>query len=341
MRIAIIGATGLVGAELLLIAAGRGIRPEQFGLFASRESAGQKLDYGSAQLTVRALGDCDFSQYGAAMFCIGDDLSAEYVPHALSAGCSVVDKSNAFRLRPDVPLVVAGINDSAVSGGTRLVANPNCSTIILSHALAPWCAWGIDKVWVATYQSVSGAGKSGVEQLARGIAGQKLTGCTLPRPEFDSDGFAHNVIPSVGGLGADGRCSEETKLIQETRKVFGQPELKIVAHAARVPILVGHSMAVSVELARPATAAQLMDAWHASKDVRVCDSGHWPTPASAMHHTQVEAGRLRSESADGCSWSFFASGDNLTLGAALNGWRILELMTVAGADGQSASAGGV
>jgi aspartate-semialdehyde dehydrogenase len=325
MRIALIGATGLVGRELLEIAAAQTQLPCSFGLFASAESAGQPIRFGNDELVVQALADCDFGAFEAAFFCIGDDLSAQYVPRALEAGCLVVDKSNAFRMQPGVPLVVAGVNDGAVDAASRLAANPNCSTIILAHALAPWCSFGVAGVWVATYQSVSGAGKSGPERLAQGLAEQPLSGATLPRPAFDAGGFAHNVVPAVGGLDAQGRCSEETKLVHETRKVFSRPQLRVVAHATRVPVLVGHSLAVTVELEQAVTAEQLQQAWSAAPDVRSMASG-WPTPLSAMHHHQVEVGRLRAEDETGRMWSFFASGDNLTLGAALNGWRILALL---------------
>lgn len=325
MKIAIIGATGLVGQELLAIAAAQAGAELQLGLFASADSAGQRISFRGTALTVQALPDCDFSAYDAAFFCIGDELSARYVPRAVAGGCLVVDKSNAFRMQPDVPLVVAGVNDAALAEGTRLAANPNCSTIILLHALNPWRQFGLCGVWVATYQSVSGAGKSGPERLTQGLASQAAQ-ALMPRPQWDGAGFAHNVIPAVGDLGEDGRCSEESKLIQESRKILSMPELRVVAHAARVPVFVGHSMAVTVELEQAVTEPELLAAWSAAEEYVQPVTAGWPTPLSAMQHDRVEVGRLRTEDESGRCWSFFASGDNLTLGAALNGWRMLMLL---------------
>lgn len=337
MKIAIVGATGLVGQELLAIAAQQ---PQELslGLFASAGSAGQQVEFKGERLTVQDLAGADFGAYDAALFCIGDELSAQYVPQAVAAGCLVVDKSNAFRMQPNVPLVVAGVNDAHVNAGTPLAANPNCSTIILLHALNPWRGFGLKTVWVATYQSVSGAGKSGPERLARGLAEQPA-GLLLPRPAWDSTGFAHNVIPAVGGMGADGRCSEESKLIHESRKIMDARELRVTAHAARVPVFVGHSMAVTVELEQAVTASELRAAWAAAPEYVLETEQDWPTPVSAMHHPLVEAGRLRAEDESGKLWSFFASGDNLTLGAALNGWRILQLLAAARGASHSATGG--
>jgi aspartate-semialdehyde dehydrogenase len=227
-----------------------------------------------------------------------------------------------------VPLVVAGVNDSAIHADTPLVANPNCSTIILTHALRPLLdRFGLRSVWAATYQSVSGAGRSGAQSLLVGIEDSLASvGVDLHvRPELNSAGFAHNVIPAIGRIDSDGRCSEETKLVKETRKILDLPELPVIAHAVRVPVLVGHSIAVTVKLEAAAEPDAIVAAWEASPDVRWMAAGV-PTPISAMHHPQVETGRLRAEPQLQHGWSFFVSGDNLNLGAALNGWRILRLL---------------
>jgi len=331
LRVAIAGATGLVGRELLRIAEREEYLPlstKGLGLFASANSAGELLPFRGGTAKVADLAKCDFAKFDAVLFCVGDELSARFVPQALDAGCFVVDKSNAFRMKPEVPLVVAGINDDAIKTGSRLVANPNCSTIILTHALEPLRrAFGLRSVWAATYQSVSGAGRSGAQSLLSGIADTlpMLNSDLLDRPELNSSNFAHNVIPAIGRIDAAGQCSEEAKLVKETRKIFGLPELPVTAHAVRVPVLVGHSIAVTVELERPATHDEVVTAWEAASDVRWLEAG-LPTPVSAMHHPQVEIGRLRAEPHLHNAWSFFSSGDNLTLGAALNGWRILRLL---------------
>jgi aspartate-semialdehyde dehydrogenase len=330
LRLAVAGATGLVGQRLLEIIARKGQHVEEIGAFASADSAGRTIMCGERALTVQDLATADFAQYDAALFAVGDELSAEYVPQALAAGCAVVDKSNAFRLDPDVPLVVAGVNDDAISAETRLVANPNCSTIILSHALAPLeRTFGLTRVFAVTYQSVSGAGGAAVDRFGRQVADAPATMEIARGADVDPEGFAFNVIPAVGGM-RDGRCSEEWKLIEESRKVLRRPDLTVVAHAARVPVVVGHSIAVTVEIQRLAPREALVTALESSHDLLYFEEGHLPSPLSTQHHEAVEVGRLRGEPGLDNGWSFFVSGDNVNLGAALNGWRILEAMVKAG-----------
>jgi aspartate-semialdehyde dehydrogenase len=341
LRLAIAGATGLVGQQLLRIIQAQGPKIGELGLFASSHSAGQVQHWLGREWTVRDLAHCDFAQYDLAFFCIGDELSAKYVPEALAAGCAVVDKSNAFRLDPAVPLVVSGVNDAAITAESKLVANPNCSTIILAHALAPLLrSFGLERVWAATYQSVSGAGGPGVEQLAVELAQAGAPSAMLERPELGTGGFAYNVVPGIGRLDSLGRCGEEAKLVDETRKILAQPGLIVIAHAARVPVVIGHSIAVTVELGQSVTEAGLINTWQAAPDVRYM-GGELPQPIASARHDRVEAGRLRPEPQLKHGWSFFVSGDNLRLGAALNGWRIMQRMLDAGVIKQySVNAGG-
>lgn len=340
LRLAIAGATGLVGQELLRIIQAQGPKVDQLGLFASSHSAGQSQQWLSREWTVQDLAQCDFAQFDLAFFCIGDELSAQYVPAALEAGCAVVDKSNAFRLDPAVPLVVSGVNDSVITAQSKLVANPNCSTIIMAHALAPLlCSFGLARVWVATYQSVSGAGGPGVEKLAIELSQAGVPAAMLARPVHGPESFAYNVVPGIGRLDNLGRCSEEAKLVDETRKILAQPRLCIIAHAARVPVVIGHSMAVTIELSRAATQADIVAAWQASADVRYL-GGELPEPVNSARHDYVDMGRLRHEPQLEHGWSFFISGDNLRLGAALNGWRIMRHMLEAGVVPQATFTGG-
>jgi aspartate-semialdehyde dehydrogenase len=325
VRLAIAGATGLVGQKLLEIIARERGDIEHIGCFASRESAGKTVRCGTDELTVEALADCDFHDYDAAFFAIGDELSAHYAPLANAAGCAVVDKSNAFRMHPGVPLVVAGVNDTAIDTSSQLVANPNCSTIILMHALGPIeREFGISKIFATTYQSVSGAGGSGVDALASQISAGPDARQIVQGAEADSDGFAYNVVPAIGGM-RDGRCSEERKLIEESKKILGRPELIVVAHAARVPVVVGHSIAVTFELQRLVTREQLISVLDHAPDVIYMED-ELPSPLTSQQHIAVEVGRLRGEEGLDNGWSCFVSGDNINIGAALNGWRILQLM---------------
>jgi aspartate-semialdehyde dehydrogenase len=322
-RIAIAGATGLVGRELLRIAEQSSLQHDP-GLFASAGSVGRQLPYSGRGLPVSDLAECDYTAFDAVFFCVGDELSARYVPGAVDAGCLVVDKSNAFRLNPTVPLVVAGVNDPALDANDRLAANPNCSTIILTHALGPLQEhFGLRGVWTATYQSISGAGLSPAQDMLETLRSSPSLDALVARPELDANHIALNVIPKIGALDDTDRCGEETKLVRESRKVLALPKLPIVVHAVRVPVAIGHSLAVTVELGRAVTALDITAVWSASTHLRVMHDTP-PTPLSSMRHVQVEIGRLRQEEAPN-TWSFFISGDNLTLGAALNGWRIFEL----------------
>ncbi|MCH7472536.1 aspartate-semialdehyde dehydrogenase [bacterium] len=331
LRLAIIGATGLVGRELLRIIESKQPPLSALGLYASADSAGAIVRALAEDIEVRPLVECDFSKYDAALFCVGDELSLKHVPAALDAGCSVVDKSNAFRLDPGVPLVVAGVNDDAVTANSRLVANPNCSTIVLAHAIGPLAArFGIARLWVATYQSVSGAGRRAVEGLRRQVEQPGICDSLLAREPGLESGLAFNVIPSIGEIDELGRCSEEAKLCEETRKILGMAELVVIAHSARVPVVIGHGIAVTVELEQPASEEGLLSAWRESSHLRLMEQ-QLPTPLSAARHEQVEVGRLRQEGQLENGWSFFVCGDNLNIGAALNGWRILGLMQMAGA----------
>jgi aspartate-semialdehyde dehydrogenase len=204
-RIAVAGATGLVGRRLLQIMQHSGIKADTIGAYASESSAGEKLAYGEATLEVSALADCDFGSYAAALFCVGDELSAQYVPQALDAGCAVVDKSNAFRLDPEVPLVVAGVNDAAVEKQHRLVANPNCTTIVLLHALAPLArGFGLRSLWAATYQSASGAGTAATERLISDV---------------QSSGF--DAAQEIGAVGSPGSLAFNTHCqVAQTRRTL-------------------------------------------------------------------------------------------------------------------------
>lgn len=330
LRLAIAGATGLVGGELLKIIEQQRPALDKLGLYASAHSAGEEITVLGQARRVEALADCDFARYDAALFCIGDELSREYVPRATAVGCRVVDKSNCFRLDPQVPLLVPGVNDAAWQPGGLLAANPNCTTIVLMHALAPLKErFGLRRVFAATYQSLSGAGKDAAQGLLdeTRTALQTWQGLYSGLPASSS---AFNVQPRIGGINEYGQTSEEAKLVAETRKILDLRELPVVSHAVRVPVTVGHAIAVTVELERQARAEDILDAWRATPVVRVLEGMQVPTPAGSSMHDQVEAGRLREEPGVDNGWSFFISGDNLRIGAALNGWRILELMLRAG-----------
>lgn len=330
-NLAIAGATGVVGSELIDIINEQQPHLAEVGLFASSASAGEQREVLGQLRPVQDLAECDFNRYDAALFCIGDELSAKYVPLALSAGCAVVDKSNTYRLEPAVPLVVAGVNEHALTAETKLVANPNCTTIVMLQAVGPLHhSFGIRSIFAATYQSVSGAGRPGVSKLCSELASAPVDPFTLRPAQLTRDSIAHNVLAQIGRLNELGQAGEEVKLIQETRKILEAVELPVVAHAVRVPVIVGHSIAITVELEAPVRAEQLVGAW---MDSAACAymADELPTPLTSSRKDVVEIGRLRAEPQLRHGWSFFVCGDNLRIGAALNGWWILEAMSKAGA----------
>ena len=330
LKLAIAGATGLVGRELISIIEREGPQLEKLGLYASEASSGTSIAIHGQNATVLGLAECDFSSYDAAFFCVGDELSASFVPRARKAGCAVVDKSNAYRMDSAVPLVVPRVNSGAVTATSSLVANPNCTTTVLCHAIGPLHRrFGIQRLFAATYQSVSGSGKGGVAKLTDQLEIAGSAPPDQPYLKLSVDGVAYNVLSQIGGLDGEGRASEEAKLVNETRKILDAPQLPIHCHAVRVPVYVGHSIAVTLELAQQAEEQDILAAWQAAPDVLLKSDG-LPTPVGCSRHNQVEVGRLRRELGQENIWSFFVCGDNLRIGAALNGWRILELMQNAG-----------
>jgi len=330
LRLAIAGATGLVGQEMLAIIERERPELDSLGLFASQASAGHHFTLLEQEYTVAELADCDFSKYDAAFFCIGDELSRHYVPRAQEAGCRIVDKSNAFRLADNVPLVVPEVNGSVITARHKLIANPNCTTIVLTQALGPLNReFGLRRVFAATYQSVSGAGRDSAAELIDTTRALNLTADGWRGRELDPTQMAFNVIARIGRFDELGRAGEEAKLVAESKKILDAPDLPVVAHAVRVPVLAGHAIAVTVELNSDVEPADIEQAWNQAPAVSYA-ADVLPTPVGSCRHEQVEVGRLRREPELQHTWSFFSCGDNLRIAAALNGWRILALMAQRG-----------
>ena len=339
LKLAIVGATGLVGTELISIIEALKPRLDHLGLIASSASSGSKMYVTGREYVLESLDECDFSQYDAAVFSVGDELSAAHVPRAVESGCAVIDKSNAYRLSPEVPLVVPGVNDAAVQSGSRLIANPNCTTIILTHALGPIKrSLGLRQVFAATYQSISGAGRSGIRKLFNEIDELGFSHERYRIGQYKSEAgglpldtlIAHSVQPQIGRLDESDRCGEETKLVKESRKILSSPGLPFFAHSVRVPVPVGHSIAVTIQTEKKTdNLAAILD-----EAGRYVDrpTQHLPNPLDSGIglFRNVEVGRIRREAELENGWSFFVCGDNLRIGAALNGWRILELMAQRG-----------
>jgi len=323
MRVAVVGATGLVGREMLSILAAR---PEVVDVvaLASDRSAGARLAWRDRQLEVEAAWPRALDDVDAALFSAGAEVARALAPRYVAAGVTVVDNSGAFRMDAAVPLVVPEVNPGALDGHRGLIANPNCSTIQLVVALQPLVETvGVERVHVATYQSVSGAGAEGVAQLAAERAGAGGGAGAFPRP-IDRD-----LLPHCGDFDADGWTTQETKLLHESRKILGLPDLRLSATAVRVPVERSHSEAVWVETREPIEVAAAHRLWAARPAIRVEDrpaDGRYPTPRQVAGTDHVHIGRVRRDPAVAHGLAFWVVADNVRKGAALNAVQILTML---------------
>lgn len=327
-RVGIIGATGAVGREVLRILEERRFPISGLKLVASSRSAGKHL----GEHRVEALAPEVFDGLDFAIFDTPDDLAAEWVPVAAEQGVIAIDNSAAFRMAPDVPLVIPEINASALRRlPRRIVANPNCTVATLAVPLAPLHREaGLRRVVACSYQSASGAGQRGLEQLWAEVKSIAASGRPLLSPQGEA--FAHplafNVIPAIGSLRGD-HFSEEVKVGAELRKLLDAPDLPVGITCVRVPTLVGHGVAVHAEFSRPLSLARAREVLTTAAGVTVVDNpraGVYPTPLGAMGRDPCYVGRIRTDGAG--NLAFFAVADNLRKGAALNTVQIAEQLVM-------------
>ena len=334
LRVGVVGATGQVGGVMLRVLAERAFPLAELRLFASSRSAGRVLAYEGRELTVEDAATADVSGLDIALFSAGASSSRVLAPRFAAAGAVVVDNSSAWRMDPEVPLVVAGVNDAAA--GTRpkgIVANPNCTTMA---AMPPLKALhdeaGLVRMIASTYQAVSGSGLAGVEELARQVAaaGDKAAELThdgsaiaFPEPEKYARPIAFNVLPLAGSVVDDGEfeTDEEKKLRNESRKILGIPDLRVSGTCVRVPVFTGHSLSLNVEFARDISVARALEVLGSTPGVEVTDV---PTPLQAAGRDPSYVGRIRQDGPNGLA--LFVSNDNLRKGAALNAVQIAELV---------------
>ena len=340
MRVAVAGATGAVGREIVRILDERGFPLDELIPLASSRSEGSSLRFRGAEVPVRRLEEGSFQGVDLALFSAGAAISREHAPRAAAAGSMVIDNSSAFRMDPDVPLVIPEINGEVVRGHRGMVANPNCTAITALMAVAPLHrAAGLRSMVISSYQSVSGAGERGVRELLEQV--EKLRGQEddLRRPD-DPRGLppgdvfprtiAYNVVPRAGGVEDDGSTSEERKLLDESRKILELPQLRVAATVVRVPVMVGHSVAILAEFDRQIAPGEARGALAEAPGVRVYDdpsTGVFPTPIDAAGRDEVLVGRIRRAYLDRAdALLLWAVGDNLRKGAALNAVQIAELL---------------
>ncbi|MBS3895728.1 aspartate-semialdehyde dehydrogenase [Silanimonas sp.] len=327
-KVAVVGATGAVGETMLAILAERNFPVSEVIALASDRSAGGQVDFGRRKLTVRDLASFDPSGVDFALFSAGGDISREHAPRFAAAGAIVIDNSSAFRMDADVPLVVSEVNPEALDSIPRgIVANPNCSTMQMVVALKPiYDAVGITRINVATYQSVSGAGRSALEELGRQTAA--LLRFEDPKPAHFPVQIAYNLIPQIDAFTDNGYTKEEMKLVHETRKILGDANIQVNPTAVRVPVFFGHSEAVHVETRDKITAAQARALLEKAPGVVVVDdpaNGEWPTPVThASGSDPVFVGRIREDISHPRGLSMWIVADNIRKGAALNAVQIAE-----------------
>jgi len=330
VNVAIVGATGAVGETMLKILAERQFPIGRLYLLASERSAGEKLEYGAKTIVVRDLATFDPAGIDIALFSAGGSVSKEYAPKFAAAGAVVIDNSSVFRQDDDVPLVVAEVNPDAARERPRgIIANPNCSTMQLLVALAPiHRAAKIERINIATYQSVSGTGKRALEELGRQTAG--LLSFQQALPEVYPVQIAFNVIPHGGDFCDNGYTTEEMKLVWETRKILGDDSIAVNATVARVPVFYGHSEAVHVETRDKLSAADARKLLESAPGVEVVDErvgGGYPTAVThASGNDPVFVGRIREDISHPRGLSLWVVADNIRKGAALNAVQLAELV---------------
>ena len=326
-RVAVVGATGAVGPEVLAILAERGFPAGEVVPFASARSAGSRVGFAGEQLEVRELTDDSLAGFDLALFSAGAGTSRRHAPEAVKRGCMVIDKSSAFRMDPQVPLVVPEVNPEAADSHRGIISNPNCSTIQLVVALKPLHDRArIRNVTVATYQAVSGTGKRAMEELRdqsqASLGGGDVQASVYPHP------IAFNVLPHCDAF--DGPDTfEETKLIKETHKILGDDSIGISATCVRVPVWRSHSEAVWIETEQPLTAGDARQLLEGAPGVRVVDdpsTAGYPTPSEATGGDDVLVGRIREDGSRRNGLALWVVADNLRKGAALNGVQIAELL---------------
>jgi aspartate-semialdehyde dehydrogenase len=330
-HLAIVGATGAVGAELLLCLEQRDMQLAGLRLFASARSAGNCLVFRGERVKVEALTAAALAGNDIALFSAGSAVARDFAPAAARHGAVVVDNSSAFRMQPDVPLVVPEVNADAAAAHCGIIANPNCVAIIAVMALWPLYRRNrIRRIIAATYQAASGAGAAAMTELrdstAAYLAGETFTHRVLGHP-YAFNLFSHDtaVDPTTGFN------QEETKVMQEMRKIMGDPDLRIGITCIRVPVLRAHSIAMTVEFEQPMTPAEARDILSTAPGVRLVDDvphNRFPMPIEASGQDDVLVGRIRQDLSDptGCSVMLFVAGDQLRKGAALNAVQIAETL---------------
>ncbi|MEW6440821.1 MAG: aspartate-semialdehyde dehydrogenase [bacterium] len=336
-RVAVAGATGAVGQEMLSILQERSFPVRELRLLASKRSAGKTLSYGGDAIAVEELTQRSFKGIDIALFSAGADRSKAFAPAAARAGAVVVDNSSAFRMNPNVPLVVPEINPEDIRAHQGIIANPNCTTIIMLMGLYPLRSYGFKRIVMSSYQAVSGAGAWAIEELRRQVLewslhelGKSFSGNSRPlvlRPEKFPHPIAFNLIPHIDQFQPGGYTKEEIKCLQETRKILHDPEVRVTATTVRVPVFRSHSVSVNLETLRNLSPDKARALIRRGKGVRLYDDpekARYPMPAMVAGKDDCLVGRIRQDETTTNGLWLWVVGDQLRKGAALNAIQIAE-----------------
>ena len=332
LNVAVAGATGAVGIDILACLERRRFPVGSLRLLASARSVGRTLPFAGRLYPVEELTEGSFEGIDLALFSAGASRSRQFARAAVKAGAVVVDNSSAFRMDPDVPLVVPEINPDDLDRHSGIIANPNCSTIIMIVPLWPIHRVNpIRRIVAATYQAASGAGAKAMQELEdqtrRVLAGEPANPQVLPHQ------IAFNIFSHNSAIDATGYCEEETKMILETRKIFHAPELAVTATCVRVPVLRAHSESINIELTRPMEPDEAREILRRAPGIRLQDDrakNHFPMPIEATGRDEILVGRLRKDLSHPNGLAMFVSGDQLLKGAALNAIQIAEALLARG-----------
>ncbi len=328
-RVAVVGATGAVGREMIKVLEQRDFPVSEIKLLASKRSAGQKLTFKGKEITVEELKPESFENIDIALFSAGGERSKHFAPEAVKRGAIVIDNSSAFRMEKDVPLVVPEVNPEDIEWNKGIIANPNCSTIQMVVVLKPlYDISRIKRIVVSTYQAVSGAGAAAVEEL-KSQTEAILKGKPVPEPKKIPKQIAFNCVPHIDVFLGDGYTKEEHKMVNETRKIMHDENIKVSPTCVRVPVFIGHSESVNVEFESKVSAEEATEALKNAPGVKVVDDfrNHiYPTPIDVAGKDEVLVGRIREDSTVENGLNLWIVGDNLRKGAALNAVQIAEIV---------------
>ncbi|HBB30264.1 MAG TPA: aspartate-semialdehyde dehydrogenase [Cyanobacteria bacterium UBA8803] len=328
IRVAILGATGAVGTELLELLESRNFPIADLKLLASSRSAGRTLPFQGEQLPVEAVSENSFKGIDLVLASAGGSTSKAWAAKIVEAGAVMIDNSSAFRMDSQVPLVIPEVNPDAAATHQGIIANPNCTTILMAVAVWPLHqVQPVERIVAATYQSASGAGFQAMEELKTQTQAI-LKGETPPTQSFPYP-LAFNLFPHNSKLNEEGYCEEELKMVNETRKIFNAPQLRVTATCVRVPVLRAHSEAINLEFTEPLPAAKAREVLANAPGVRLVEdwqANYFPMPMDATGKDEVLVGRIRQDLSHPCGLELWLCGDQIRKGAALNAIQIAELL---------------